>query len=174
MPKAESIVEGILGFLYYAGEMLPRPFETPYDHVKRLRRLEYKTYYDTVWRLKRHGLVSITDKNGQRFVKLTAKGQLKMLLAKARLAQSAGAWDGKWRIVMFDIPESSKKQRHVFRSLLKGERFYKLQASVYASPFPLNREAVKYLEQSRLIEYIRILRVDEMDNDRALRKHFGL
>jgi len=49
-----------------------------------------------------------------------------------------------------------------------------LQASVFISPHPLNREALIYLRQSGLMEFIRILRVDEMDNDKRLRKKFGL
>jgi hypothetical protein len=49
-----------------------------------------------------------------------------------------------------------------------------LQDSVYANPYPLNREAVKYLEETGLSEYIRIIKVEEMDNDRDLKKKFGL
>ena len=49
-----------------------------------------------------------------------------------------------------------------------------MQQSVYVSPYPLNRAAVSYLEETKLIGYIRILKVEEIDNDKDLKKHFGL
>ena len=54
------------------------------------------------------------------------------------------------------------------------EEMTSFQASVFISPFRLNREAVWYLKKTGLIEYIRILRVDEMDEDKHLKKHFHL
>ena len=45
---------------------------------------------------------------------------------------------------------------------------------MYISPFALNREAIAYLSETGLIDFIRIMRVDEMDNDRKLKNHFRL
>ena len=106
-------------------------------------------------------------------MRLTAEGQLEALLAKAKFPVPV-KWDGKWRMVVFDIPEDSKEQRNKLRQLLKANNFYKLQASVYVNPYPLNREAVKYLQETKLIDYIRIIKVEEMDDDKDLKKHFQL
>ena len=43
---------------------------------------------------------------------------------------------------------------------MRQNNFVKLQASVYINPFPLNAQAVEYLKNSGLMEYIRNLRVD--------------
>ena len=75
---------------------------------------------------------------------------------------------------MFDIPEGSRDKRDKLRRLLQRSKFVKLQASVFISPFVLNREAISYLKRTGLIDYIRILRVDEIDDDKILRKHFSL
>ena len=120
-----------------------------------------------------NGSISVTRKNNQKFIKITSKGQLELLLQKAKIAKR-GDWDGKWRLVIFDIPEASKEKRDKLRKLLKQNSFYKLQASVYISPYQLNREALIYLQKIGLIDYIRILRVDEMDNDKKFIKHFKL
>jgi phenylacetic acid degradation operon negative regulatory protein len=104
---------------------------------------------------------------------LTKKGELEALLAKAYLPVKQ-PWDGKWRMVMFDILEESKKQRHKLRVLLKAGNFKKLQGSVYINPYPLNREAVDYLKMSGLIKYVRIIKVEEMDDDKDLCKMFNL
>jgi phenylacetic acid degradation operon negative regulatory protein len=104
---------------------------------------------------------------------LTDKGQLTALLQKAGIQKSPN-WDGKWRVLVFDIPEGSRGKRDQFRALLKRHNFVKLQASVFISPYSLNQEAVQYLKQTGLIEFIRLMRVDEIDDDRELKKKFKL
>ncbi len=123
--------------------------------------------------LEERGLVKVVRKIDQKFIQITKEGQLEILLRKAKI-KNVQKWDGKWRLIVFDIPEDSKDQRRTFRLLLKQQGFYKLQASVYINPYPLNREAIAYLNQTGLIDFIRILRVDEMDNDKVLRKYFKL
>ena len=75
---------------------------------------------------------------------------------------------------MFDIPEENEDKRNFFRWLLKRNNFIELQHSVYINPYPLNRDVISYLKKTGLIEYIRILKVEEMDSDKNLRKKFNL
>ncbi len=132
-----------------------------------------KYFSSSVYRLKQQGLIRVISKESKKFIELTEKGQLKVLLSKVKLEKDP-AWDGKWRLIIFDIPEDAKIQRDKLRALLKKIEFKKLQASVYISPFALNRESIIYLKETRLIEFIRILRVDEMDYDADLKKKFNL
>jgi phenylacetic acid degradation operon negative regulatory protein len=83
-------------------------------------------------------------------------------------------WDKNWRLIIFDIPETSREKRDELRWLLKKNHFIKLQSSVFISPYSLNREAIAYLKQTGLINYIRILKVSEIDDDKYLIKKFGL
>jgi len=167
------IVDTILEVLHALGDIAPRPFETKYAWGKRLRNIDRPQFERGVRHLIKRGMLEVTLKNNQKFFKLTQAGQLEVLLIKAKQF-SKHKWDGKWRLIMFDIPEAHKDKRHLFRALLKANGFYKLQASVYISPYELKREAVVYLNRTGLIEFIRILRVDEIDNDKSLKKHFNL
>lgn len=171
--KDNTLVNDILDSLHYLGKILPRPFETPYQHVKRIRNLELKEYYDTVHNLRSRGAVKVISKNGKKFIELTKRGQLEILLAKAKVEKN-DSWDGKWRVMIFDIPEEARDKRDMLRRLLKRNHFLKLQASVFVSPYQLNREAVIFLKETGLINYIRLMRVDDMDDDRELRKKFQL
>lgn len=176
MPKKEStLVNALLLAAYAAGGVLSVIFVPPYERGRRMLygNYNYDSYRNTVNHLKRRGLVSVGEKEYGKFIKLTKKGELEALLAKAKLPQK-GKWDGKWRIIIFDIPEYAKLQRNQLRRLLKKNNFRKLQASVYASPYALNREAIMYLQETKLINFIRILKVEEMDNDKDLKKKFGL
>ncbi len=176
MPKKEStLVNALLFAAYAAGGVLSVIFVPPYERGRRMLygNHNYSSYRNTVNNLRSRGLISVEKKDNQKFIKLTKKGELEILIAKAKLPQS-GKWDGKWRIIIFDIPEYAKPQRNLLRSLLKKNNFRKLQASVYVSPYALNREAIQYLQETKLINFIRILKVEEMDNDKDLKKKFSL
>lgn len=171
--RKNPVAKSILSFLSEIGEMIPQPFETPYAYIRRAGHVSPKRYYDTASRLRRRGAVEFVRRKDRRFLKLTRKGQLELLLTKAKI-QKFERWDGKWRLIMFDIPQSARNSRDQLRYLIKGCGFRKLQASVFISPHPLNRSAIDFLKSSKLINYIRILRVEQIDDDSELKKLFKL
>jgi len=175
--KELSFSAKVLLYLFAIADFVPRPFENKTAYVRRaiFGKRDYKAYWKIFNYLERKGWVKVYTKKNQEteFVKLTKAGQLQALLIKAKINKPP-KWDGKWRLIVYDIPEDSREHRHQFRTLLKQNGFYKLQASVFISPYPLNREAIKYLEETGLSKYIRIGRIDELDNDKDLKKHFNL
>jgi phenylacetic acid degradation operon negative regulatory protein len=160
-------------FLLAAGEALSYGVGTPRGIFQAWEGRDH-TFRNILYNLHKRGVIKIIDKNNQRFVKLTKKGQMEALFTKAQIHKKPLRWDGKWRILVFDIPEESHDKRNKLRALLKKNGFIKLQVSVYISPYPLHRDAINYLVKSGLIEYIRIAKIEEMDNDSDLRKKFGL
>ncbi len=127
-----------------------------------------------IYDMKRRGWIREELVETKKICKLTEKGELEALLRKAQLHGPSGRWDGKWRIVVFDIPEGARRIRDRLRKLLKQFGFFALQASVYAYPYPLNTEAILVLNKSGLRRYIRIAKVEAFDDDRDLRRHFKL
>ena len=49
--------------------------------------------------------------------------------------KNSDKWDGKWHIVIFDIPNEKRKMRDVVRHKLLRIGFLELQESVYVYPF---------------------------------------
>ena len=132
-------------------------------------------YNKTIRKLAKSGKVEISDEDGKLFIRLTQKGRLAGLLFKLDKGfRKQDHWDGKWRLAIWDIPESSKKQRNALRWFLKRLGFFKLQKSVFITPHELPMAAVRYLEESDLMHFIRFLRVDKMDNDIELKQYFSL
>lgn len=83
-------------------------------------------------------------------------------------------WDGKWRMVMFDIPEKYKKIRDAFRFHLKRLEFFEYQKSVFVTPYPCAKE-IDYLREFWHVKpYVRILIVERFDNEIHLKSHFKL
>lgn len=172
--RVNTLVVEILSVLKDLGEMMPMPFETPYSWIRRYSGVPRKKYRDTVYQMEKRGIVESSKKSAGKFLQLTRRGELELLLFKGIKIKKNEKWDGKWRVIMFDIPERARKLRDRFRWLLKRNGYQKIQQSVFINPRPLNKEAVEYLKKSGLMKYIRILRVDCMDDDRQLRKDFKL
>lgn len=88
--------------------------------------------------------------------------------------KSPNNWDGKWRMVMFDVPEKLKHVRDALRMHFKNMGFYEFQKSVFVHPHPCNNEIEYIVEFYNAHRYIRFVVATEIDNALALKKHFYL
>jgi len=120
-------------------------------------------------------LIDLADGSTQ--VKLTEKGRMRYL--RFKLSDlfdqfSKKQWDGKWRIIVFDVPEKQRKQRDSFRNLLNALRFYELQESVYLAPYPCEIEMEYLREYHQLGKKVQILVTSGLEDDSVYRTYFGL
>jgi len=108
---------------------------------------------------------------------ITPKGAKKVRFLKAyQSVPKRGKWDGKWRLAVFDIPEKQRTQRNILRSILKRKGFYKLQHSVFISPFA-DLEDLNLLRHEFGIEkYVNFFLAESasIDSDERLKEHFNL
>src|SRR3989338_6991078 len=107
--------------------------------LKRAKFIEKKKNYD--------GLVAIS---------LTDKGKLRALNIRFRkLRNKKENWDGKWRMVAFDIPDQCKKARDALRYRARTGGFYELQESVFLYPYDCRKEIEDFIKLFRLEKYVR-------------------
>ncbi len=83
-------------------------------------------------------------------------------------------WDGKWRIVMFDVPEPLRRVRNSIRHYLNKLEFFELQKSVFIHPFECGNEVAQIVEFYEMKKFVRFAVVDFIDNEKYLKKHFNL
>ncbi|MBI2466151.1 MAG: CRISPR-associated endonuclease Cas2 [Candidatus Sungbacteria bacterium] len=83
-------------------------------------------------------------------------------------------WDGKWRLVMFDIPNKRKKERDVLRNMLKQLGFIKYQESAFIFPYECKNEIDYVVEFYNLRPHVRLMEISSFDDDLALKYSFGL
>lgn len=83
-------------------------------------------------------------------------------------------WDGRWRIVMFDVPEKFKRVRDALRMHLKSMGFYEFQKSVFVHPYPCAKEIDFIIELYLARKYIRFIVATDIDNALELKRHFHL
>lgn len=84
-------------------------------------------------------------------------------------------WDGKWRIIIFDIPHELRMLRNAFRNKLRELGFYGLQKSVWVCPFECRKE-VQLLREFLGLDsrHIRIIEASKIEDDVYLRKIFHI
>ncbi|MDP2909550.1 MAG: hypothetical protein Q8N69_00545 [bacterium] len=125
--------------------------------------------------LERYGFIGKKKIDGKKVFYLTEKGK-NAIIKKILLNKGRGKdWDGKWRSIIFDIPELSRKDRDFLRRELQFIGFEELQKSVWVFPYDFERE-LNTLLKSWKVEFkgdIRFLTIEKM-NDDDLKERFNL
>ena len=80
------------------------------------------------------------ESTGGRVHRLTEAGRLRALGARDPVVCWKRRWDGKWRMVLFDVPQSKASARARLRRSLADRGFGYLQNSVWITPDPLTVE----------------------------------
>ncbi|TSC52000.1 MAG: phenylacetic acid degradation operon negative regulatory protein [Parcubacteria group bacterium LiPW_39] len=115
-------------------------------------------------------------KNGKIEYKITEKGKgriTKYELNEIRLSKNKN-WDGKWRIVTFDIPEKYKQARDAVTQKLKKIGMFQLQKSVFVYPFECKKEIDFVSDYFGVYDHILYLEAKIFDIDTKLLNEFGL
>lgn len=83
-------------------------------------------------KLRRERLIEMKETKNGTLVVLTENGKKKVLQFNLEDLKTLPQekWDGKWRMIIFDIPENLKRARHSLRNKFKEWNFYPLQKSV--------------------------------------------
>lgn len=126
-------------------------------------------------RMKKVGLLETIEKDGQILFQLTDKGKTKYLAYKLEeMNLNQNKWDGKWRIVAYDIPKGKKNQAEAFRNLLKKMQLYQLQKSLWLTPYPCSEE-IEFLKAFYGLEdFVTVLTSTGLEGELAYKKYFGL
>ncbi len=113
--------------------------------------------------------------NGSYNITLTDKGKMKAMVDYFKeLKIDSRKWDGKWRLVVFDIPEKIRKGRRALREKIKELGFYELQKSVWIFPYECKDEIEFIVGFFNLRGYVRFGTLESIDDEIYLKKAFGL
>jgi len=126
------------------------------------RPLKKASFAQALRRLREKGLVELIDEK-EILVKLTDEGRARALWE--RVNKSPIIWDGKWRIVAFDIPETHYLTRDLFRRRLKDFQFKQLQKSVWISKLNCTDLFRKYISELGISKWVSVLEADNVDFD---------
>lgn len=105
------------------------------------------------------------DTEQSSFLSLTSSGRQKLrnikLSSDSHLVSTI--WDGYWRMVIVDIPESRKKDQDAIRYILKKAQFVQLKSSLWISPYPLEHMMINMKKDMGLESEIMVLVTNKLD-----------
>ncbi len=125
-------------------------------------------------RLEKRKLIKRRMKGGRSEMILTKKGRRELLsydINKIKLKNDK-QWDGKWRVVIFDIPEEKKSARDALRLKFKNLGMLQLQKSVFVYPFDCKKEIDFISDFFEVGDDIFYLESEVKDIAKKLKKHF--
>lgn len=102
------------------------------------------------------------EKDGKICLRITSEGKRIIQRDFPMLLLQNRHWDGRWRIIMFDIQEVNKKARERLRSKLKELGFGMLQKSVFISPHDIIRDFIEFAQTSGIEDYLYILETHKL------------
>lgn len=105
---------------------------------------------------------SVADQSYARLTK-TGKQKAHSAIVDQDTALVSHNWDGKWRIVLLDMPESRKNERESLRYLLKKANFVCLKNSAWVSPFPYEHLFTNIKKDLDLTTEMTIIVTDSID-----------
>ena len=174
----------ILRFLYAGGVLTtalvaPKLLRLigPFDRSQSYRKELYARLAQARYRLKQRGLVKEEKRSNGMYLVLTLHGEksIEKILAREYRIPEPVRWDGKWRVLIFDIQEKRRRVRLVLRHLLMGAGFIRLQDSVWIHPYPCDEfVALVRAHLSSGVGELRSFVAEALESDRLLREHFGL
>jgi len=143
--------------------------------VKRAQlRYQYRT---ALGRLAAQGHIIFEKRDGKQYARITDSGQkvLEFEQEKAKLSNTKKRrWNGRWRVVIFDIPERRRRTRDRLRNLMQETGFVRLQDSVWVFPYDCEDFISLVKAELKIGSAILYMVVEQIENDKHLKAHFGL
>jgi len=180
---SESILNMLVG-----GLLIAVAFTNPVGGAKILESLILKSL-DKAWekydqrRLKQsikrmvdRRLLEVKQVGQETVVVVSEKGKRQLLrynFNKMELKKPT-AWDGKWRIVIFDVGENKKVFRDSLRRKIKTLGLFQLQESVFVTPYPCGDQIAFLRQYFGIGDEVSYFTAIELEEEDFLRKKFNL
>lgn len=151
-------------------------YDESFSNIFKTARQKYQ-YPETIKRMKQKGLINFVHKDGELKFILTIKGKSvaqNLFLQDYKSLKRPSEWDGKWRMVMFDIPEEKRKLRNILRFHLKKVGFLQIQGSVWIYPYPCEEIVALIKTNFNFSREVIYITTESFENDNKFKKIFKL
>ncbi len=141
------------------------------------REAERRRIREALESLRRRRLVEFTEKGKELLLTITEAGRRRIRRFEFDTLEfdPPKRWDGRWRVLIFDVPETKARERKALRDKLRDLGFYQLQKSVWVYPHHCHDEIdfiAQFLDIDRHISYLETESLERTEGD--ARKAFGL
>ena len=98
-------------------------------------------------------IANVISEEGRQFLKLTELGKEALGVEEE--------WDGKYRIVIWDIPENKRRLRDLIRRKLKEYNFKIWQKSVWVSKRNVTKRLRKFILELKMEKWVMVIESDD-------------
>lgn len=162
MNKKRSLTKFILLVLEKSIDGYVRLEDFAYHHYRYhygIPELKKASLAQALKRLRENGFVELLS-NQELAVRLTDAGKIQALWTKMRLEDEK--WDGKWRLVIWDIPEKRRNARDLLRHQLRQLGFKKYQQSVWISKKNCTLLLKDYIKKVGIEDWVTVIESDNI------------
>ncbi|MDD5147626.1 MAG: CRISPR-associated endonuclease Cas2 [Candidatus Daviesbacteria bacterium] len=138
--------------------------------VKAWKGINKKDLGRIIKRLEKQEMITMEEKtDGKMSIIITDKGKKRLLEYDFEDIQLKTHYrDGKWRLVIFDIPEDKRNARDVFRRKLLQLGFIRLQDSVFAGAYPCKSEIDFLCHFLEISDFVTLVSVNKIERGEQL------
>lgn len=168
---ATVAVTGFVVFAAVAGNALQLLKYLPNEKYN----LRYRTK-SAVGRLVAKKYVVWVERDDKKYLRITDAGRKAFAFEQAKVAlkNQKKKWDGRWRMVVFDIPERRSAIRHRLRRIMGEIGFIRLQDSVWVYPYDCEDFIALLKAELKIGKDVLYAIADTIEHDQVIRKHFSL
>lgn len=147
-----------------------------YRYFKAYKRAERNRIRNVIRKLEGKKYIRLENSGDNQLLTITPAGKKEILKYEYDEIEikKPKKWDGKWRVVIFDIPEKKKKVRDQINFKLREIGFISLQKSTFVLPYECRNEIEFIRSHFSLRKEIRYIYAMEIDNQVELIKKFDL
>ncbi len=168
---ASLVVAGVVTVGAFAPNILKllKPYlkDKKYSHKQAVQR--------NIDSLVRSGLVTkVLNDKGEFELVLTKRGLWESTIRKPRISAKIHKWDGKWRVVIFDVPNIKGGLRAELTRGMRLYGFHLLQKSVWVYPYRCDEFIAVLREHLEIKGNVLYMVVSELEGDERFRKAFKI
>lgn len=123
------------------------------------RELKKAALAQALKRLRERGLIDFVSDGGLAY-KLTDQGRQKVIWESVKIED--GKWDGRWRLVIFDIPEKRRQARNLLRDNLKKWGFMPWQQSVWVTKKNCTQALRNFIKSVGIEDWVMVVESDNV------------
>ncbi len=123
------------------------------------RDLNKSSFSQAIKRLREQGFVELIS-NNELSLRLTDSGKDRALWEKVKIGDEK--WDGKWRLVIWDVPEKRRVARDSLRYKLKQLGFTQWQKSVWASKINCTKLLRDFIRKVGIEDWVMVIESDNV------------
>jgi len=131
-----------------------------------------------VSRMSKQGWVQSERRGNKSFYSLTERGKVRMEEASRRIyKEPTPPWDGKWWLLLYNIPEEKRHLRDKLREELVWSGFGPLSNSCWITPNNLEKEMNVMIEKYDIQNYVNLFHADHVgteDHESLVKKCWDL